>query len=348
MSTQTEEFEPFNTDEMETLNPDSVTVTLKTFRFNAETDYLHYYKKYVMEVGKDELILDLLNRIKWEHDGSFSYRRSCRHGICGACGIKVNGKATLACKQNALELVRLFGEELIIEPQSKKRAVKDMIIDKKDFWEKHAEVTPYVVADVDPHPEHETKQSIEEFNKFLDSDLCIQCGSCHYACPVVEVNEDYLGPAAFNAAYRFTVDTRDNAGKERLELTSELGVGVWDCVKCFECAQACPKEINPIEKITKLHNMQFEQGVARPNVATKHAEGFLRGMKKYGYLDEADIVSYSEGYLGMYKHLKTAVKMMKAGKIHWHSGVPFIDSVPKIKNLDEVQKLIEISQTNKL
>jgi len=348
MSTQTEEFEPFNTDEMETLNPDTVTVTLKTFRFNAETDYLPYYKKYVMEVGKDELILDLLNRIKWEHDGSFSYRRSCRHGICGACGIKVNGKATLACKQNALELVKLFGEELIIEPQSKKRAVKDMIIDKKDFWDKHAEVTPYVVADVDPHPEHETKQSIEEFNKFLDSDLCIQCGSCHYACPVVEVNEDYLGPAAFNAAYRFTVDTRDNAGKERLELTSELGVGVWDCVKCFECAQACPKEINPIEKITKLHNMQFEQGVARPNVATKHAEGFLRGMKKYGYLDEADIVSYSEGYLGMYKHLKTAVKMMKAGKIHWHSGIPFIDSVPKIKNLDEVQKLIEISQTNKL
>ena len=71
-------------------------------------------------------------------------------------------------------------------------------------------------------------------------------------------------------------------------------------------------------------------------------------MKKYGYLDEADIVSYSEGYLGMYKHLKTAIKMMKAGKIHWHSGVPFIDSVPKIKNLDEVQKLIEISQTHTL
>ncbi|RLA67972.1 MAG: succinate dehydrogenase [Epsilonproteobacteria bacterium] len=323
-------------------------ITLKTFRFNAETDYLPYYKHYEMEVGKDELILDLLNRIKWEHDGSFSYRRSCRHGICGACAIKVNGKATLACKQNALELVALFGDELLIEPSSTKRVIKDMIIDKSDFWEKHAAVKPYVVSNVDPRPEAESKQSIAEFNNFLDSDLCVQCGACHYSCPALEVNDAFLGPAALNAAYRFTVDTRDEAGDERLSITAQGGSGVWDCVKCFECAEACPKEINPIEKIGKLHNLQFSRGVAESNIATRHAEGFLRGMKKTGYLDEADIVTYSEGYLGMYKHLGTAFKMMRVGKIHWHSGIPFINSIPKIKNLDEVQKLIEISQTNKL
>ena len=325
-----------------------INVSLKTFRFNAETDYLPYYKTYEMEVTKDELVLDLLNRIKWEHDGSFSYRRSCRHGICGACAIKVNGKAVLACKENAQGLVKLFGNELVIEPQSQKRAIKDMIIDKGDFWQKHADVKPFVVADVDPHPTEETRISPERNEQFLESDYCIQCGACHYSCPALEVNEDYLGPAALVAAYRFSIDPRDSATEERLELTSQLGVGVWDCVKCNECVEACPKELNPLEKITKLHNMQFEQGIAKRNVATKHAEGFVRSIKKYGYLDEADIVVYSEGYLGMYKHLSTAVKMMKAGKIHWHSGIPFIDSVPKIKNLDEVQKLIEISMTNKL
>ncbi len=323
-------------------------VTIKAFRFNAETDYLPYIKQYKMEVGKDELILDLMNRIKWEHDGSFSYRRSCRHGICGACAIKVNGKSVLACKQNAIELLDLFDNDITLEPSSKKRVIKDMIIDKADFWEKHAAIKPYVVADVDPRPSHESKQSIEEFNNFMDSDLCIQCGACHYACPALEVNPDFLGPAALNAAYRFTVDTRDTAGDERLAITAELGSGVWDCVKCFECAEACPKEINPIEKIGKLHNLQFVRGVAQSNVATRHAEGFLRGIIKTGYLDEADIVTYSEGYLGMYKHLGTALKMMKSGKIHWHSGIPFINSIPKIKNLDEVQKLIQISQTNKL
>ena len=321
------------------------TVTIKAFRFNAETDYLPYYKKYEMEVGKDELILDLLNRIKWEHDGSFSYRRSCRHGICGACGIKVNGKATLACKQNAMDLVELFGDELVFEPQSQKRAVKDMIIDKGDFWEKHAAVKPFVEADVDPHPTSETKMSKEQVENFLDADYCIQCGACHYACPALEVNSDYLGPAAFAAAYRFTVDPRDEAGRERLEITSELGTGVWDCVKCFECAEACPKDVNPIEKITKLHNMQFEQGVAKRNVATKHAEGFVRSIKKFGYLDEQDIVLYSEG-LGVVKHLSEAFKMIKAGKVH-----PFDimkKKMPRSKNLDEIQKLIEISQKNEL
>ncbi len=335
---------------MSAINKNSETrkVTIKAFRFNSETDYLPYYKSYEMEVGKDELVLDLMNKIKWEHDGSFSYRRSCRHGICGACAIKVNGKATLACKQNAMELLDLFDNELVLEPSSIKRAVKDMIIDKSDFWAKHATIKPFVVADVEAHPTHETKQSIAEFNNFLDSDLCIQCGACHYSCPALEVNDAFLGPAAFVAAYRFTVDTRDSAGIERLEITSESSQGVWDCVKCFECAEACPKEINPIEKITKLHNLQFEKNVAVSNVATRHAEGFLRGMKKTGYLDEADIVTYSEGYMGMYKHLGTAMKMMKSGKIHWHSGVPFINSIPKIKNLDEVQKLIKISQTNRL
>lgn len=323
-------------------------ITIKAFRFNAETDYLPYYKSYEMQVENNELILDLLNRIKWEHDGSFSYRRSCRHGICGSCSIKVNGKPVLACKENAWDMIELFGDELIFDPQSKKRAIKDMIIDKKDFWDKHAAIKPFVEADIDPYPEHETQMSIAQVENILNADYCIQCGNCHYACPVLEVNEEFFGPAAFAAAYRFTVDPRDTAGKERLEMTAQPGQGVWDCVKCMECAEACPKEVNPIEKITKLHNLQFEQKIARSNVATRHAEGFMRSMKKHGFLDEADIVLYSEGYLGMYKHLGTAVRMLKAGKIHWQDGIPFIDNMPKIKNLDEVQKLIKSSMTHKL
>jgi succinate dehydrogenase / fumarate reductase iron-sulfur subunit len=94
--------------------------------------------------------------------------------------------------------------------------------------------------------------------------------------------------------------------------------------------------------------MQFEQNVARRNVATKHAEGFVRSIHKHGFLDEADIVLYSEGPLGMPKHIKTAMKMLKAGKIHFTDALPFVDNMPKSKNLDEIKKLIEISQTNKL
>ncbi len=313
-------------------------LTFKTFRFNAETDFLPYFKTYEMEVGKDELVLDILNRIKWEFDGSFSYRRSCRHGICGSCSIKVNGKPVLSCKQNVWELVDIFETDtLLLEPQSKKRVVKDMIIDKRDFWQKHAELKPYLVAEIDEHPKEEIKVSPHEAEQLLEADYCIQCGNCYYACPVVEVNESYFGPAQFAKAYRFNADVRDNAKRERLEKVREMGPGVWDCVKCFECAEACPKDVDPIGKITKLHNQIFEEGLAQDNVATRHAVGFKHSIVKHGLLDEGELVRYSEGTLGVMKHLPEAVAMFKKGKI----VMPW--NMPKSKNLDEIKTLVKSS-----
>ena len=149
-------------------------VTFKVFRFNSETDYLPYYKEITMDVTSEEVVLDILNRIKWEHDGSFSYRRSCRHGICGACAIKVNGKGVLACKERMNDLIDIFGNELTLEPLSTKRAVKDMIIDKADFWEKHDQVKPYLISHVEEHPEDEHIVTPEESEALLEADYCIQ------------------------------------------------------------------------------------------------------------------------------------------------------------------------------
>jgi len=314
-------------------------VKFKVFRFNSDEDYLPYYDEYDMEVTSEEVVLDILNRIKWDHDGSFSYRRSCRHGICGACAIKVDGRSTLACKERMFDMIELFGEELTFEPLSIKRAVKDMIIDKNDFWEKHDSVKPYLVADIDENPEAENIVSAEEADALLDSDLCIQCGACHYACPVVEINESYFGPAAFVAAYRFSSDVRDE-DRERLIAANEMGQGVWDCVKCFECAEVCPKEINPIEKITKLHNMAFQEGIAQNNVAVRHAVGFKNSIETRGVLDEGGLVLYSEG-CGIVKHLPVAFKMFKKGKI----AMPW--DIPTSKNMDEIKTLTRSSSTAK-
>ncbi len=312
-------------------------VKFSVFRFNADEDYLPYYDEYEMEVTSEEVVLDILNRIKWDHDGSFSYRRSCRHGICGACAIKVNGRSTLACKERMFDMIDLFGSELTLDPLSQKRAIKDMIIDKNDFWEKHAAVTPYLVAEIDEHPESENIVTPEEEHRLLDADLCIQCGACHYACPVVEINEEYFGPAAFTAAYRFSADVRDHS-ENRLKDVNEMGQGVWDCVKCFECAEVCPKEINPIEKITKLHQMAFQEGVAENNVAVRHAVGFKKSIEKRGVLDEGGLVLYSEGP-AIVKHIPVALKMFKKGKIQ----MPW--NIPTSKNLDEIKKLVKSSST---
>ena len=311
------------------------------FRFNSETDYLPHYDKIEMEVGSGEVILDILNRIKWEHDGSFSYRRSCRHGICGSCAVKVNGKATLACKDRVEDLVEIFGEELTIEPQNKSRAIKDMVIDKKDFWTKYNAVEPYLKTEIDEHPTSENIVKPELAEKIDEADYCIQCGNCYYSCPAVDVNEDYLGPAALALTWRFNADVRDEGKRDRLETVNELGSGIWDCVKCFECAEACPKELDPIGKITKLHLQTFEEGMAKDNVAVRHAVGFKWSIEKHGLLDEGELVKYSEGLIGVLKHVPEAIAMYKKGKI----VMPW--DMPKSKNLDEIQKLVKTASTAK-
>jgi succinate dehydrogenase / fumarate reductase iron-sulfur subunit len=315
-------------------------VNFKVFRFNADEDYLPYYENYDMDVTSEEVVLDILNRIKWDHDGSFSYRRSCRHGICGACAIKVNGRSTLACKESMNDMVELFGSDLVIEPLSVKRAIKDLIIDKGDFWEKHDAIHPYLISDVQEHPEHEHIVTPEEAEELNEADLCIQCGACHYACPVVEINEDFFGPAAFAKAYRFEADVRDDAHVSRLTELHEEKQGLWDCVKCFECAEVCPKDVNPIDKITKLHNMLFTEGVATSNVATRHAVGFKHSIARNGVLDEGGLVLYSEGP-AIVKHIPVALKMFRKGKIVPPWGIT------KSDNLDEIKKLVKSSSTAK-
>ncbi len=315
-------------------------VKINLFRFDAADDYLPHYESYDLEVTSEDVVLDILNKLKWEKDGSISYRRSCRHGICGACAIKVNGRSTLACKERMFDMIELFGDELTFDPLSKKRAVKDMIIDKGDFWEKHDAVHPFLISDVEDHPEHEHIVTPKEAEELNDADLCIQCGACHYACPVVELNEEFFGPAAFAKAYRFEADVRDDAHVERLEELNRLGQGVWDCVKCFECAEVCPKEVNPIEKITKLHQMLFSDGVAKSNVATRHAVGFKHSIAKRGVLDEGGLVLYSEG-ASIVKHIPVAMQMLKKGKI----AMPW--KIPVSKNHDEIKKLIKSSSTAK-
>ncbi len=314
-------------------------IVFNVFRFNSETDHLPYYKKYEMEVSQDEVVLDILNRIKWEFDGSFSYRRSCRHGICGSCAIKVNQKPVLSCKENVFHLADMFGDELTLEPQDEKRAIKDMVIDKKNFWQKYSSVKPFLVAEVQSHPKKENLITQDEADDLDEADYCIQCGNCFYACPAVSVNEDYLGPAALLKAFRFNADVRDESRSERLDIVNEPGSGVWDCVKCYECAEACPKELSPISKITKLHNQIFEDGKALNNVATRHAVGFKSSIQKHGILDEGELVRYSEGNIGVLKHLPEAYKMWKKGKI----VMPW--DMPDSKNLDEIKKLVDISST---
>lgn len=213
----------------------------KIFRFDPEKDIEPYYKTYTVEADPGERVLDCLNRIRWEQDGTLSLRMSCGHGVCGSDAVKINGRCALACQK----LVRdLKGDEALVEPLPTFPVLKDLVVDLTQFFDRVDLVRPYLLAS-NP-PEKERLQSQEDNHKMGEAIRCILCACCVGQCPVSNENEKFLGPAPLVQAFRRIFDSRDEARVERLRQL-DYPDGVWACVNHFECTRVCPKEI-PVTK----------------------------------------------------------------------------------------------------
>ena len=208
-------------------------------KFDPEKDKAPYFRTYSVEADPDERFLDVLNRIKWEQDGTLTYRKSCAHGVCGSCAMFINGENLLACTTLVKDLKT---NRIKVEPLPGADIDKDLAINQDDFWEQYRKVKPYLIND-DPPPARERLQSPEEFDRIEESTKCILCGACTYSCPSKWADPDYLGPAAMLKAYRFIFDSRDQAGEERLGILDSKK-GIFKCYTIFNCVEACPKEIN--------------------------------------------------------------------------------------------------------
>jgi succinate dehydrogenase / fumarate reductase iron-sulfur subunit len=215
----------------------------RIFRFDPEADKAPSYRTYTVEAGPGERILDCLNKIKWEQDGTLGYRMSCAHGVCGSDGMRINGVCALACQKLVKDYAGV--EEITLEPLPFFQVRKDLIVDMDDFLDRVRSMRPYLVREESP-PEKESLQSPEDHAKVEDAIRCILCACCTSACPVMRENPDYVGPAALVWAYRYLYDSRDSAFSGRLEKLNEPN-GVWPCVNHFECTRVCPKNI-PITK----------------------------------------------------------------------------------------------------
>jgi succinate dehydrogenase / fumarate reductase iron-sulfur subunit len=214
----------------------------RIFRFDPEREAEPYYQTYKVSANPTDRILDCLNRIKWEQDGTLVYRMSCGHGVCGSDAMKINGRCALACQK----LVKDYeGAEVVLEPLPSFRVEKDLIVDLEPFFEKVRLIRPYLISGAAP-PETERRQSQEDMKKVDLVIRCILCACCMGACPVVNENEQFLGPAPLVWAFRFIFDSRDDRKDERLQEV-DYQDGAWACVNHFECTRACPKEI-PITK----------------------------------------------------------------------------------------------------
>ncbi|HHY94995.1 MAG TPA: succinate dehydrogenase iron-sulfur subunit [Firmicutes bacterium] len=216
------------------------------FRFDPEREQEPHYSTYEVPVQGGTTLLEALLWIVDNADGSLSFRYACREAICGACAMFVNGKHRLACKTQVQDL---RAKEVVVHPLPHLPVIKDLVVDMTGFWEKYRAIRPYLIAE--GLGDREFFQNAEDRMAIDEMLNCILCGCCYSSCPMVWTNPEYLGPAALLKAYRFVRDTRDQGGRDRLALVAGED-GVWRCHTVFNCAEACPKDINVTWSIQAL------------------------------------------------------------------------------------------------
>jgi succinate dehydrogenase / fumarate reductase iron-sulfur subunit len=232
----------------ETPMPESFTVTVQVRRFNPEVDQETYLQEFQVEMYATDRVLDALHKIKWEQDGSLSFRRSCGHGICGSDAMRINGLNRLACKTLMKDLD--VTKPIIVEAIKGLPLEKDLIVDMEPFFAAYREVLPFLMPS-GSEPERERIQSPEDRARFDDSTKCILCAACTTSCPVFWTDNQYFGPQAIVGAHRFIFDSRDSGAASRLEVLNSKE-GVWRCRTTFNCTDACPRGIQITQAIAEV------------------------------------------------------------------------------------------------
>ncbi len=310
--------------------------TLRVFRYDPTKDPEPYHQDYKLPVEKGMTVLAALFKAKEEQDPTISFRYNCRAAICGSCAMRINGHATLACKEQITHLLEKYETDTItVDPIGNVKPLKDLIYDMDWLVDKLKKVKPWFIPKAPP-PEDgkEYRQSPEDHAKIDYASDCILCASCMSDCNALKANKDFLGPMVHSKAYRFAADTRDGAKRERLDAVLEDLNLEW-CVRCWECTTRCPKEVQPYENIIRLRIMADQEGYKTPGAI--HAEIFEEDIKERGLLNEMLLPLKQEGLFGMMKRAPFGIRMFFKGKVN----IADFFGGHKIKRLEEVQTIYE-------
>ena len=233
-------------------------ITLKISRYIPGKNQEAFLQEYKVPTSEGMMVLDALNYVREELDPSLAFRWSCRMGICGSCGMSVDGKPSLTCQ----DLINDHGNnELIVAPLSNFPVIRDLVVDLTDFMEKLKKVKPWIIRDEHrPLSEGEYVQSPSQLMAFRDHSGCINCMLCYSACPIYGLDTHFIGPAAIALAYRYNLDSRDEGQKIRQPILSSPE-GVWDCTFVGECTEVCPQGVMPAEAIQRS-KLQFAKDMA--------------------------------------------------------------------------------------
>jgi succinate dehydrogenase / fumarate reductase, iron-sulfur subunit len=231
-----------------------VSVTFRIRRFNPEQSADAQWQDYTLDIDPKDRVLDALHKIKWELDGTLTFRRSCAHGICGSDAMRINGRNRLACKTLVKDIAKIENgatvKPITIEAIKGLTVLKDLVVDMDPFFQAYRDVMPFLVTKGN-EPTRERYQSAEDRERFDDTTKCILCAACTSSCPVFWNDGQYFGPAAIVNAHRFIFDSRDEAGEQRLEILNDRD-GVWRCRTTFNCTDACPRGIEVTKAIQEV------------------------------------------------------------------------------------------------
>ena len=223
-------------------------IRLQVARYRPEQESEATFDEYEVPCPKEWVILDGLNHIKDRLDGTLAYRWSCRMGICGSCGMTVNGEPKLTC---ATFLSEYAPGPVRVEPLRNFPVIRDLIVDIGDFMRKLVRVKPWLVRQVErPLAQGEYRQTPDEMDDYKQFSMCINCMLCYSACPIYGLDPKFIGPAAIALAQRYNLDTRDQGAPDRMDVLSEHE-GIWGCTFVGACTRVCPKNVDPAGAIQR-------------------------------------------------------------------------------------------------
>src|SRR5437016_1981861 len=240
------------------------TCTLEIFRYHPEQDERPRFQTFQVPYRKDWVVLDALNHIKGEIDGTLTYRWSCRMGVCGSCGMMVNGEPKLTC---AAFLKDYYPNTIRVEPLTNFPVIRDLVINYDDFMHKLTEVKAWLIPkEPKPLSEGEYLQTPEQLAQYKQYSMCINCMLCYAACPVYGIEPKFLGPAAIALGQRYNLDSPDGAKDERANFISS-SEGIWECTFIGECTRVCPKHVDPagaIQQAKVINTQEWWKSVLLP------------------------------------------------------------------------------------
>jgi succinate dehydrogenase / fumarate reductase iron-sulfur subunit len=316
--------------------------TLAIRRYDPENTHVgSYTQEFKLEVPEHFTVLDSLIKIREEEDPSLSLRCSCRAAICGSCAMRVNGQARLACKTKVISLSP-SENPITVEPMGNQRVIRDLVVDTTPFWNKVRSVQPFLQPE-GPEPEEEYIAPNDAMIELTGVMGCIMCGACVSDCTALEVDSNFLGPAALAKAYRFIGDPRDGADSDRLGSLNEDG-GVWDCTRCYMCVEVCPKGVAPMDRIMQIREKIVGSGITNTPGA-RHIASFSHSVAHSGWLDESRLAVDSWGMFNIPKliaALPVGLRALIRGK--FPLPAPFHKKRPGSDNIARIFRRMEGSQ----